>query len=45
MAYELARKGLSVLLVSRSKDKLDACKQEIKEKYPLVEVHILNFFI
>ena len=35
MAFEMAKKGMSVLLVSRTKDKLEACKQELLAKYPI----------
>jgi len=38
MAFELARRGCSVMLISRSADKLAAVKAELSEKYPNVEV-------
>ena len=41
MAMEFAKKGLSVLLISRSIDKLEACAKEILDKYPKVEVRFL----
>jgi len=41
MAFELARKGCSVFLLSRSADKLAAVKGEIEEKYPKVSVKVL----
>lgn len=41
MAFEFARKGLNVVLISRSKDKLEACQREIKDKYAAIEVKIL----
>ncbi len=41
MAFELARKGHNLVLISRSKDKLDSCRDEIITKYPKVEVKIL----
>lgn len=37
-AMALAKKGLNVLIVSRSQDKLDAVRQEIVDKHPGVEV-------
>ena len=42
MAFEFARRGLNVVLISRSKDKLDECAVEIKAKYPKVEVKVLK---
>lgn len=42
MAFELAKQGLSVLLISRSQDKLDATSKEISEKYAKVEVRTLS---
>lgn len=41
MAFEFARQGLNVILISRSKDKLEACKAELSAKYPKVEVRVL----
>ena len=41
MAFEFARKGLSVLLISRSQEKLDACASEIAAKYPQIAVKVL----
>jgi len=38
MAFELARKGCSVFLLSRSADKLKAVKEELSAKYPKVAV-------
>tara|TARA_B110001452_G_scaffold239129_1_gene219993 strand:- start:371 stop:1336 length:966 start_codon:yes stop_codon:yes gene_type:complete len=38
IAFELARKGCSVLLVSRSEQKLKVVKGEISSKYPSVSV-------
>ena len=38
MAFELARKGLSIVLISRSQEKLDASAAELRAKYPKVEV-------
>ena len=37
MAFEPAKKGMSVMLVSRTKDKLDAVKSELLAKYPNVQ--------
>jgi len=44
-AFELARKGSSVLLLSRSAEKLAATKAEIEAKYPAVAVktHPVDF--
>lgn len=41
MAFELARKGLNVVIISRTQSKLDECKAEIEAKYPKVEVNTL----
>lgn len=41
MAFEFARKGLNVVLISRSQEKLEDCMKELKAKYPSVEVKIL----
>jgi len=41
MAFELARKGSSVFLLSRTESKLAAVKAEIEEKYPKVGVKTL----
>lgn len=38
MAFEFARKGCNVLLISRSADKLQDCQMELKAKYSSVEV-------
>ena len=38
MAFELARKGLNVILISRSQEKLEASAVELRTKYPKVEV-------
>jgi NAD(P)-dependent dehydrogenase (short-subunit alcohol dehydrogenase family) len=38
MAFEFARKGCNVLLISRSLDKLVATKAEINAKYSEVQV-------
>ena len=42
MAFELAKRGLNVVLISRSKDKLIECAAELTAKYPKVEVKILD---
>ena len=41
MAFEFAKKGLNVVLISRTKDKLDACAKELKDKYSSVQVKVL----
>jgi len=41
MAFELARKGLSVMLVGRSPEKLQAVKAELSEKHSGVQVATL----
>lgn len=41
MAFEFGRKGLNVILISRSKDKLAACLEELQKKYPKIEVRVL----
>jgi 17beta-estradiol 17-dehydrogenase / very-long-chain 3-oxoacyl-CoA reductase len=41
MAFELAKKGHNIVLISRSKDKLDACRDELLAKYPKVEVKVI----
>lgn len=42
MAFELARKGLNVLLISRTQSKLNDVKEEILKKYPKIEVRTLS---
>lgn len=37
-AFELARRGFNVFIVSRTQSKLDDTKKEILEKYPNIEV-------
>ena len=37
-----ARKGLNVMLISRSMDKLQACQKELQAKYLSVEVRVLS---
>ena len=41
MAFEMARKGMSVCLVARSEDKLKACKDECVALHPNVQVKTL----
>lgn len=41
MAFEFAKQGLNVVLISRTKSKLDDCEAELKAKYPRIEVRIL----
>jgi len=38
ISFELAKRGSSVVLVSRTQSKLDAVAKELKEAYPKVEV-------
>lgn len=40
-AFELARKGLSVLIISRTQSKLDATAEEIRSKHSGIEVRTL----
>ena len=42
LAFEFAKKGHNVVLISRSKDKLAECAKELLEKYPKVEVKVLD---
>jgi len=37
-AKEFAKKGLNVVLISRTEEKLQATQRELKEKYPKVEI-------
>jgi len=39
--FELARKGLNILMISRTQSKLDDCAAEVKAKYPSVDVEVL----
>ena len=43
LAKEAAKKGLNVVLVSRSMDKLKAAEKEIKDKSPTVQTKIISF--
>lgn len=42
IAFELAKKGLNIFLISRSIDKLQQTQEELKKKYPNIEVRILS---
>jgi len=42
-AFELAKKGLDIVLISRSADKLKAVAKEIKEKTPNTQVKCIAF--
>jgi 17beta-estradiol 17-dehydrogenase / very-long-chain 3-oxoacyl-CoA reductase len=42
MADEMARKGLSLLIISRTKEKLSETEKEITSKYPKIEVRTLD---
>lgn len=42
MALELARKGLNVVLISRTLSKLEETADEIKKKYSTIEVKVLD---
>jgi 17beta-estradiol 17-dehydrogenase / very-long-chain 3-oxoacyl-CoA reductase len=42
MAFEFAKQGMNVVLISRSKDKLEDCSAELKAKYPKVDVRVLS---
>ncbi|KAI9915582.1 hypothetical protein PsorP6_008524 [Peronosclerospora sorghi] len=41
LAMELARKGMNVILMSRTQSRLEDARNEILAKYPKVEVNIL----
>lgn len=41
MAFEMARKGQNIVLISRSAEKLEACRAEMLAKYPTIEVKTL----
>lgn len=41
MAFEFARKGLNLVLISRSAEKLEATSKDISAKYPNVTVKVL----
>ena len=43
LAKEIAKKGVNVVLVSRSMDKLKAAEKEIKDKCPSVETKVISF--
>lgn len=42
MAFELAKKGMNIILISRSLDKLKVTADSIKEKYPKIDVKSLD---
>ena len=42
-AFELARKGFNMLLISRTQSKLDATKDEIKKEHKNVEVETISY--
>ena len=42
MAFAFAKAGLNVVLISRSKDKLDECAAELKSKYTKVDVRTIQ---
>uniref|UniRef100_A0AC34F522 Very-long-chain 3-oxoacyl-CoA reductase n=1 Tax=Panagrolaimus sp. ES5 TaxID=591445 RepID=A0AC34F522_9BILA len=42
-AFELAKKGFNLLLISRTQSKLDATKDEIKKEYKNVEVETISY--
>ena len=44
MAFELAKKGLNIILISRTKERLLESASEIKAKYPIVEVEMNAIF-
>ncbi len=41
MAFEFAKQGMNVVLISRSKDKLEDTCNELKAKYPKIDVRVL----
>jgi 17beta-estradiol 17-dehydrogenase / very-long-chain 3-oxoacyl-CoA reductase len=41
VAFELAKQGLNLLLVSRTASKLQETKEEIKQKHPSVEIKMV----
>ncbi len=41
MSHEFAKKGMNVLLISRTQSKLDNCAKEMNDKYPNVEIKVL----
>ena len=40
-AFKFAKKGLNIVIISRTKAKLDTVKDEIEEKYPGVSVKVV----
>jgi 17beta-estradiol 17-dehydrogenase / very-long-chain 3-oxoacyl-CoA reductase len=41
MAFEFAKQGMNVMLISRSREKLDEVAAEMKAKYPKIDVRVL----
>jgi len=42
MAFELAKKGCNIVLISRTLSKLEDCRTELSQKYPNVTVEVLD---
>lgn len=42
MAFELAKKGLNIVLISRSVDKLNETRVELETKYPKTQVRVIS---
>lgn len=42
MATQFAKSGLNIVLISRSADKLKTCAEEIAQKYPKIQVKVLD---
>jgi 17beta-estradiol 17-dehydrogenase / very-long-chain 3-oxoacyl-CoA reductase len=42
-AFELARKGFNLLLISRTQSKLDTTKEEIKKEYGNIEIETVSY--
>ena len=42
MAFELAKKGCNIILISRTLSKLNECKTELLAKYPKVQIEVLD---
>lgn len=42
-AFELARKGFNIIIVSRTQSKLDETSKEIKEKHSTIDVKTISF--
>lgn len=41
MAFEFAKQGMNVVLISRTQSKLDECAAELKARYPKIDVKVL----